>query len=132
MCDVIEGLPAQGAEAVAIVPLGFVSDHMEVLWDLDTEAMDAATEAGLRAVRTQTPGVDPAYVSGLVDLIEERLAGTPAARRPHETALGPWFDVCRPGCCENVRAGFKPLPPASRPDAQWGSARTPDLLTRPP
>jgi ferrochelatase len=108
VCDVIESLPEQGVEAVAIVPLGFVSDHMEVLWDLDTEAMDAATEAGLRAVRTPTPGIDPAYVSGLVDLIEERIAGTPAAQRPHETALGPWFDVCRPGCCENVRAGFKP------------------------
>jgi ferrochelatase len=108
VCDVIEGLPAEGVSAVAIVPLGFVSDHMEVLWDLDTEAMDAAAAAGLRAVRTPTPGVDPAYVSGLVDLVEERLKGTPAADRPHETTLGPWFDVCRPGCCENVRAGFKP------------------------
>ena len=108
VCDVIEGLPAEGARAVAIVPLGFVSDHMEVLWDLDTEAMDAAAEAGLAAVRTPTPGVDPAYVAGLVDLIEERLKGTPAADRPHVTKLGPWFDVCRPGCCENVRAGFKP------------------------
>ena len=108
VCDVIEGLPAEGARAVAIVPLGFVSDHMEVLWDLDTEAMDAAAEAGLAAVRTPTPGIDPAYVAGLVDLIEERLKGTPAANRPHVTKLGPWFDVCRPGCCENVRAGFKP------------------------
>jgi ferrochelatase len=108
VCDVIEGLPAEGARAVAIVPLGFVSDHMEVLWDLDTEAMDAATEAGLAAVRTPTPGVDPTYVAGLVDLIEERLKGTAAADRPHVTKLGPWFDVCRPGCCENVRAGFKP------------------------
>ena len=108
VCDVIESLPARGAEAIAIVPLGFVSDHMEVLWDLDTEAMDAAREAGLHAVRTPTPGIDAAYVRGLVDLVEERLSGTPVALRPHETALGPWFDVCRPGCCENVRAGFKP------------------------
>ncbi|WP_438352806.1 ferrochelatase [Microbacterium sp. CJ88] len=108
VCDVIEALPEQGAQAVAIVPLGFVSDHMEVLWDLDTEAMEAAAEAGLKAVRTPTPGVDPAYVSGLVDLVEERLHGTPAADRPHVTDLGPWFDVCRPACCENVRAGFKP------------------------
>ncbi|MBN9189588.1 MAG: ferrochelatase [Microbacterium sp.] len=108
VCDVIAGLPAHGASAVAIVPLGFVSDHMEVLWDLDTEAMDAAADAGLRAVRTPTPGIDPAFVSGLVDLVEERLRGVAAVDRPHETALGPWFDVCRPGCCENVRAGFKP------------------------
>jgi ferrochelatase len=108
VCDVIETLPAQGGRAVVIVPLGFVSDHMEVKWDLDTEAMDAAAEAGLRAMRTPTPGIDPAYVAGLVDLVEERLHGTPAADRPHVTDLGPWFDVCRPACCENIRAGFKP------------------------
>lgn len=106
--DVIADLPSTGIEAVAIVPLGFMSDHMEVLWDLDTEAMEAAAEAGIRAVRTPTPGVDPAFVAGLVDLVEERLDGTPAEQRPHATELGPWFDVCRPACCENVRAGFKP------------------------
>lgn len=106
--DVIAELPSAGVEAVAIVPVGFMSDHMEVLWDLDTEATDAAAEAGLRSVRTPTPGVDPVFVAGLVDLVEERLRGTPAADRPHATSLGPWFDVCRPACCENVRAGFKP------------------------
>ncbi len=108
ICDVIETLPEQGVHAVVIVPLGFVSDHMEVMWDLDTEAIEAAETAGLRAVRTPTPGVDPAYVSGLIDLVVERLEGTPASERPHRTDLGPWFDVCRPACCENVRAGFKP------------------------
>ncbi|MET0673505.1 MAG: ferrochelatase [Microbacterium pygmaeum] len=106
--DVIAQLPARGIEAVAIVPLGFMSDHMEVLWDLDTEATDAAADAGIRSVRTPTPGIDPVFVSGLIDLVEERLRGTSAADRPHATALGPWFDVCRPACCENVRAGFKP------------------------
>jgi ferrochelatase len=106
--DVIAELPERGVQAVAIVPVGFMSDHMEVLWDLDTEALDAAAAVGIRAVRTPTPGVDPVFVAGLVDLVEERLQGAPAAQRPHRTALGPWFDVCRPGCCENVRAGFKP------------------------
>jgi len=38
----------------------------------------------------------------------ERVNGTPKAERPHMTDIGPWYDVCRPGCCENVRAGFKP------------------------
>jgi ferrochelatase len=47
-------------------------------------------------------------VSGLVDLILERVNGTPISERPHETDLGPWYDVCRPGCCENVRLGFRP------------------------
>jgi ferrochelatase len=106
--DVIAEVAAEGAKAVVIVPLGFVSDHMEVLWDLDTEAMETAAEHGVLAVRTPTPGVDPAYVGGLVDLVQERLSGTPRAERPAETALGPWYDVCRPGCCENTRLGFKP------------------------
>ncbi|MFT4221117.1 MAG: ferrochelatase [Microbacterium sp.] len=106
--DVVEGLPARGVEAVVIVPLGFVSDHMEVLWDLDTEAMQTAARVGVRAVRTPTPGIHPAFVAGLVDLIEERLDGIPADERPHVTPLGPWHDVARPGCCENARAGFKP------------------------
>ena len=106
--DALRELAAGGVEAVLLVPLGFVSDHMEVRWDLDTEAMETAEELGITAIRTPTPGVDRAYVAGLVDLIEERLHGTPRAERPHETALGPWYDVCRPGCCENVRLGFKP------------------------
>ena len=106
--DVIEGLPEQGVKAVVIVPLGFVSDHMEVLWDLDTEATETAEEHGLVAIRTPTPGTHPAYVAGLVDLVLERVNGTATSERPALTPYGPWFDVCRPGCCENVRAGFKP------------------------
>ncbi|TFD62162.1 ferrochelatase [Cryobacterium suzukii] len=106
--DAIALLPARGIRAVIIVPLGFVSDHMEVLWDLDNEAMETSEKFGLHAVRVPTPGVSPDFVSGLVDLIEERLNDTPTSDRPAKTALGPWYDVCRPGCCENVRLGFKP------------------------
>ncbi len=106
--DAMAELPARGRKAVLIVPLGFVSDHMEVLWDLDTEAMETADELGLTAIRTPTPGTHPAYVAGLVDLMVERLNGTAAADRPHETDLGPWYDVCRPGCCEKKRLGFQP------------------------
>ena len=54
------------------VPLGFVSDHMEVLWDLDNEAMTTAREHAILAERVPTPGVHPAFVSGLVDLVAER------------------------------------------------------------
>lgn len=106
--DAIEELPAAGRKAVVIVPLGFVSDHMEVLWDLDNEALETAEQQGLAAVRMPTPGTHPAYVAGLVDLVLERVNGTPVAERPAETELGPWYDVCRPGCCENVRLGFRP------------------------
>jgi ferrochelatase len=108
ICDRIAELPADGVQAVAIVPIGFVSDHMEVMWDLDNEAVTAATEAGLRVVRIPTPGVDPAFVAGIADLVEERMAATPAENRPHVTDLGPWYDVCRPACCENIRAGYSP------------------------
>jgi ferrochelatase len=101
-------LTAHGTKAFVIVPLGFVSDHMEVKWDLDTEAMETADELGVFATRVPTPGIHPAYVAGLVDLVLERVNGTPTEDRPALTGLGPWYDVCRSGCCENVRLGFKP------------------------
>ncbi|MCC2028503.1 ferrochelatase [Microbacterium sp. YMB-B2] len=104
--DAIEALDAR--TAVIVVPLGFVSDHMEVMWDLDTEARETADEHDLWFVRTPTPGTHPAFVSALVDLVRERIAGIPVERRLNETELGPWFDVCRGGCCANPRLGFKP------------------------
>lgn len=106
--DVIASAPERGIRAVVIVPIGFVSDHMEVMWDLDNEAMESCREAGIHGVRVPTPGVDPAYVAGLVDLVIERIVGTPGSARPATTELGPWYDVCRPGCCENARLGFRP------------------------
>ena len=108
VCDVIGELAGRGRQAVAVVPVGFMSDHMEVLWDLDTEAKEAAEQAGLRFTRTPTPGVSPAFVAGIVDLIQERLEGRPNADRARVASGGGSFDGCRPGCCENVRAGFKP------------------------
>jgi ferrochelatase len=106
--DVIRTLPERGIRAVLIVPIGFVSDHMEVLWDLDNEAAETAREAGIVCVRVPTPGVQADYVDGLVDLTLERINGTAVTDRAAVTQLGPWYDVCRPGCCENTRLGFKP------------------------
>ncbi|MCU1402564.1 MAG: ferrochelatase [Microbacteriaceae bacterium] len=106
--DAMRETAARGTKAIVIVPLGFVSDHMEVKWDLDTEAMETAAELGVVAIRVPTPGVHAAYVSGLVDLVLERRDGVAVKDRPAMTELGPWYDVCRPGCCENVRLGFKP------------------------
>lgn len=74
-----------------VVPLGFVSDHMEVLWDLDTEAKETAEKLGVGFRRTPTPGTHPTFVSGLVDIIEERLG-----RREGRAAVGrfgAWYDV---------------------------------------
>ena len=94
--------------AVIVVPLGFVSDHMEVMWDLDTEARETAEEHDLWFARTPTPGTHPAFVAALVDLVRERVGGIPVEQRLNETEIGPWYDVCRGGCCENPRLGFKP------------------------
>jgi ferrochelatase len=89
----IDGLAADGVEALVIVPIGFVSDHMEVLWDLDTEAAETAADHGMLAVRVPTPGTHPAFVAGLVDLVLERIDDVPDAERPHVTELGPWPDL---------------------------------------
>ena len=113
--DAMEELAAAGTKAFVIVPLGFVSDHMEVKWDLDTEALETAEKLGTFAVRVPTPGIHEAYVSGLIDLVLERVNGTPTAERPSLTELGPWYDTCRPGCCENERLGFKPALAGVRP-----------------
>lgn len=106
----------QEVNAVVIVPLGFVSDHMEVLWDLDNEALTTAREHAILAERVPTPGVHPAFVSGLVDLVAERTLVTAAdgstapagGRSGSATTLGPWYDVCRPGCCLNPAGAVRP------------------------
>lgn len=104
--DTIEAL--EDRSAVIVVPLGFVSDHMEVMWDLDTEARETAEEHDLWFARTPTPGTHPAFVAALVDLVRERIGGIPVEQRLNETEIGPWYDVCRGGCCANPRLGFKP------------------------
>ncbi len=86
--------------AVVIVPIGFVSDHIEVIWDLDNEAKAVADEEGLRFIRVATPGKSEEFVSGLVDLLEERLANS---ERKALSPLGPWADFCTVGCCPNLR-----------------------------
>jgi ferrochelatase len=103
--DAIRELAGRGVRAVVLAPIGFVSDHMEVLWDLDEEATTTARAAGLLVERVPTPGVHDAFVSGLVDLVGERVAasGVGDVPRPALSPLGPWYDVCRPGCCANPR-----------------------------
>ena len=93
--DAISELPGT-ISGLVVSPLGFVSDHMEVLWDLDNEAMGTAGERGLPMVRVPTVGIDPQFVRGLVDLVVERTDGGP---RPALTELGPWQDVCPSNCC---------------------------------
>jgi ferrochelatase len=104
--------------AAIVVPIGFVSDHVEVVWDLDHEAADTAAELGIRMLRVATPGSDPAFVCGVVDLFEERLRGAPAvAETPlGPWPLGPWPPVCAAGCCPNLR---RELPPVAGADSAF-------------
>ena len=106
--DALAELPATGVAGVVVVPLGFISDHMEVLWDLDTEAKETCAELGLAFDRAPTPSTHQKFVEGLVDLICERTIENRITERPAMTKLGPWFDVCNPGCCANFR-GEKPV-----------------------
>jgi ferrochelatase len=107
--DHLRDLHAQGVPGVVVVPVGFISDHMEVKFDLDTEARETAEELGLPFARAATVGTDPRFVAGLVDLVLERAAQargeTPG--QPALGALGPSHATCPVGCCRNLR-GEKP------------------------
>ncbi len=94
--DYLARVAAEGAREVAVCPIGFVSDHMEVVYDLDTEAQARARELGLRMVRTPTASNHPAYVEMVRELIVERLEGTARATVGDSPALP---DACAPGCC---------------------------------
>ena len=101
--DHLAALSSAGASGAVIIPIGFISDHMEVVWDLDTVALDDATKLGLPAARAATVGCAPGFVAALADLVTERLDDLPAGQRPALTALGPSYDVCPAGCCPNPR-----------------------------
>ncbi|MDP3968819.1 MAG: ferrochelatase, partial [Nocardioides sp.] len=101
--DHLEHLAADGVRAVVVVPIGFVSDHMEVIYDLDTEAAATAQAAGLPFVRAATAGTHPRFVAVARELLLERAAVErgAAVERPTVGDLGPSWDRCPPGCCAN-------------------------------
>lgn len=103
--DRLAELADEGATTVVLAPIGFVSDHMEVVYDLDTEARATCERLGLQMVRVPTVGTDSDFVTGLVDLLEERAAEA----RGEGPVPAQWPDlparpsVCDPGCCPNLR-----------------------------
>ena len=101
--DHLEQLAVDGVPSVVLVPVGFVSDHMEVVYDLDTLARETADRLGLPMTRAATPGTDPRFVAMAVELVRERLDDVPPQRRTALSSLGPWPDVCAAGCCPNPR-----------------------------
>jgi ferrochelatase len=88
--DHLRVLAGQGVPGVAVCPVGFTSDHMEVLFDLDTQARATAEELGLAFSRSATPGADPRFVEMVATLVHEAVDG----------GVGPDPEpACRPGCC---------------------------------
>ena len=104
--DHLTQLAGDGVDTVVVVPIGFTSDHMEVKFDLDTQAAEAADELGITMVRVATVGTHPRFVSGLADLLDEHLVGA------EPQAIGrfpPRRWPCEPGCCPApVRPGAAP------------------------
>lgn len=95
--DRITELAAAGVPGVVVSPIGFVSDHLEVAWDLDIEAARTAERAGIRFARAATAGDDPRFVAMVRELVRERTeAGSPKLAIG---AMGPSHDVCPAGCC---------------------------------
>ncbi len=94
--DHLETLAAAGTRSVTLVPIGFISDHMEVLYDLDTQAVETAERLGLALNRSATVGTDPRFVTMIRELIEERRS---AGARLAVGADGPWPDQCPDDHC---------------------------------
>lgn len=113
VCDLIEQLHAERQiERIVVLPLGFISDHMEVLFDLDHEAADVCRRLGIEFVRAATVGVHPRFVSMIVDLIEERLSIE--TDRPYMGTYGASHDLCPGNCCLYPQPAGRP-PAAGRP-----------------
>jgi ferrochelatase len=94
--DHLLALAERDVHAVVLVPIGFVADHMEVLFDLDTQAREIAESLGIEMVRARTVGSAPRFVAGLRDLVADRVEGrTP--RTIGTRGAQPW--PCAPGCC---------------------------------
>ncbi|MBM80565.1 MAG: ferrochelatase [Planctomycetaceae bacterium] len=118
ICNHLRAIRSAGVEDVIVMPIGFLSDHMEVMFDLDEEARDVCDEIGLNMVRAATVGTHPRFITMIRKLIEERLSG---AARKSVGQSGPSHDVCPLDCC----------PRPQHPPRQ-GTATQADLRPSPP
>ena len=101
ICDHLEDLRAKGVGSVVVSPIGFVSDHLEVIWDLDNEAEEAAAELGMGFARAATAGTDPRFAKMIVELIAEHTDAAPVCKLSELLAAGSTVNgqLCAPGCC---------------------------------
>jgi ferrochelatase len=113
ICEAIRTLHAAGFKRLVVAPIGFISDHMEVLYDLDTEAVDLCRELGVEMARAATVGTAPEFVSMVRDLIAER-----AYELPTRDAIGHLpanHDVCPLDCCPAPQRPSMPVGGQPRP-----------------
>ncbi|WP_024796400.1 ferrochelatase [Tomitella biformata] len=105
ICDHLDALAAAGEQAVIVCPIGFVSDHLEVVWDLDTEAREKAQNLGLGYARALTPGTDSRFAEMVVALVREQLDGAAPARLGSEPLYGAGVNgsLCAVDCCAPAR-----------------------------
>ncbi len=97
--DHLAVLADRGVTGVVVSPIGFVSDHLEVLWDLDNEAAATAQRLGLAYARAGTPGTDPRFVDMIASLVAERLTSSV----PEKLGSVPVWDACPGDCCPAPR-----------------------------
>ena len=105
---------AKPLSGVVVVPIGFICDHMEVVYDLDTEAKETAARLGIPYERADTVSTDPGFVSSLVDVLEERAAQA-RGEQPVPvtvTGVGPFHTVCPSDCCLSPARPGHPAPAA--------------------
>jgi ferrochelatase len=100
ICDYLRELHVEGITDVVVAPIGFVSDHMEIIYDLDTEAMALCRELGLNMFRAATAGTHPAFVEMVRELILERI--DPQTPRRFLGTMGTRNDTCHLDCCALV------------------------------
>lgn len=111
--DALRELAAAGQRDVVVAPIGFISDHLEIVYDLDTEAQEVAQELGINMVRAGAVGAHPRFVTMIRELVQERLQTeqTGATReRPALGELGASHDVCPLDCCPAPRRPPQPRP----------------------
>lgn len=94
--DCLRQMNAAGVKNVVLAPIGFVSDHMEIVYDLDFEAQNVARELGMTMFRAATAGTHPGFVRMIRELIREQLYGEPAR---FLGSRGASHTVCPPDCC---------------------------------
>ncbi len=98
VCDEIAAMDdADKLQRLVIAPVGFISDHMEVIYDLDDEAAKLCRQRQIRMARSQTVGTHPDFVAMIAELVKERISGSGPRRALGD--MGPWHDVCPTDCC---------------------------------